>query len=202
MELRAAGVATKTQHDHPEIEIRVTTGFTATTLQLLKEDELDLGLCTLPIKDDANVFETVPLFADDLVAILPPQPETVPEIITPNFFEHSPMIFCNEQSALCRMVTDWFERTGQAPKPVMEFDHVEAIKNAVAVGLGSSIIPNLAVKKLQVGEANVLVRPISPGMLRQIGLVKIRSKHGTDAISTISEALQALRHSPPRSSSL
>ena len=157
-----------------------------------------MGLCAIPIKDNADVFETVPLFADELVAIVPTQLGTLPEIITPTFLAHSPMIFCNKESALCRMVTDWFELTGQAPKPVMEFDNVEAIKSAVAVGLGSSIVPSASVKKLEVGQTNIVVRPISPSMFRQTGLVKLRSKHSTDAISIVYEALLTLRQSARR----
>jgi DNA-binding transcriptional LysR family regulator len=190
------------RHDHPHLEIRVKTGLTATILQLLKEDQLDLGLCAIPIKDNADVFETVPLFADELVAIVPTQLGTLPEIITPTFLAHSPMIFCNKESALCRTVTDWFELTGQAPKPVMEFDNVEAIKSAVAVGLGSSIVPSASVRKLEVGQTNIVVRPISPSMFRQTGLVKLRSKHSTDAISIVYEALLTLRQSAGRPSSV
>ena len=36
---------------------------------MLKANTLDLGLCALPVDDHA--FETVPLFEDELVAILP-----------------------------------------------------------------------------------------------------------------------------------
>ena len=55
--------------DHPQLEINLKTGLTATTLQMLKTNALDLGLCAMPIEDPA--FETIPLFNDDLVAILP-----------------------------------------------------------------------------------------------------------------------------------
>src|SRR5215467_5059621 len=55
--------------DHPQLEINLKAGLTTTTLQMLKTNALDLGLCALPIEDPA--FETVPLFKDELVAILP-----------------------------------------------------------------------------------------------------------------------------------
>jgi DNA-binding transcriptional LysR family regulator len=191
------------RHDHPQIEIRLKTGLTASTLQLLKEDELDLGLCAIPIKYDADVFETVPLFVDELVAILPTERERFPEIITPTFIGRSPMIFCNKESVLCRMVTDWFKAAGQqAPNPVMEFDNVEAIKSAVAVGLGGSIVPSTSVKKLELGQKNITVRPLSPSMFRKTGLVKLRSKRSADALSIVYEALLTLRRSAGSSSSV
>src|SRR6266480_4355039 len=42
--------------DHPQLE-NLKAGLTATTLQMLKTNALDLGLCAIPIEDPA--FETV-----------------------------------------------------------------------------------------------------------------------------------------------
>ena len=39
--------------DHPQLEISIKAGLTATTLQMLKMNALDLGLCALPIEDPA-----------------------------------------------------------------------------------------------------------------------------------------------------
>jgi DNA-binding transcriptional LysR family regulator len=47
--------------DYPSLEINLKGGLTATTLQLLKENALDLGLCAIPVADPA--FEIVPLLA-------------------------------------------------------------------------------------------------------------------------------------------
>src|SRR4051794_8458082 len=55
--------------EHPQLEINLKGGLTATTLALLRTNALDLGLCALPIDDPA--FEVTPLFKDALVAILP-----------------------------------------------------------------------------------------------------------------------------------
>ena len=44
--------------EHPQLEINLKAGLTATTLQMLKANALDLGLCALPIDDPA--FETRP----------------------------------------------------------------------------------------------------------------------------------------------
>src|SRR5438034_2112746 len=55
--------------DYPQLEISLKAGLTANTLQMLKTNALDLGLCALPIKDPA--FQAAVLFDDELVAILP-----------------------------------------------------------------------------------------------------------------------------------
>src|SRR5262247_2861757 len=115
--------------DHPQLEINLKAGLTTTTLEMLKTNALDLGLCALPIEDPA--FETVPLFKDELVAILPAKMTKMPKKVTPEFLSRCPLILVNEESALRRTVHEWLEQAGPPPKPVMEFDHVEAIKSVV-----------------------------------------------------------------------
>jgi DNA-binding transcriptional LysR family regulator len=177
--------------DHPQLEINLKTGFTATTLQMLKTNALDLGLCAIPIEDPA--FETVPLFKDELVAIVPAELGRVPEKVTPAFLCRCPLILGNEGSALRRTITDWLALAGPPPRPFMEFDNVEAMKSVVSVGLGASIVPSISLDARQVATANVLVRPLSPRAGRRVGLVRLRGKQSTDGLELVSAALLALR---------
>jgi DNA-binding transcriptional LysR family regulator len=177
--------------DHPQLEINLKAGLTATTLQMLKTNALDLGLCAIPIEDPA--FETVPLFKDELVAILPATLEHVPKKVTPTFLSRCPLILGSEGSALRRTITDWLALAGPPPRPLMEFDNVEAIKSIVAVGLGASIVPRLSLGAGHVAVANMLVRPLDPRASRRVGLVRLRGKQGTDGMELVSAALLSLR---------
>src|SRR5579862_4597517 len=109
-----------------QLEINLKTGLTTATLQKLKTNALDLGLCALPIAKPA--FEAVPLFKDDLVAILPTNLGPIPKKVTPSFMSRYLLILGNEEPALRRTVTEWLALAGPPPKPVMEFDNVETIK--------------------------------------------------------------------------
>src|SRR5262249_38593157 len=91
--------------DHPQLEINLKADLTTTTLQMLKTNALDLGLCALPIEDPA--FETVPLFKDELVAILPAAFGHVPKTVPPAFLPRCPLILGSENSARRRAITDW-----------------------------------------------------------------------------------------------
>jgi DNA-binding transcriptional LysR family regulator len=177
--------------DHPQLEINLKAGLTTTTLQMLKTNALDLGLCALPIEDPA--FETVPLFNDELVAILPAALGQVPKRVTPAFLSQCPLILGSENSALRRTITDWLALAGPPSRPLMEFDNVEAIKSVVAVGLGASIVPSLSLGGGHVAMANTLVRPLNPRASRRVGLVRLRGKRGTDGMELVSAALLALR---------
>ena len=183
----------KLKTDHPKLEINLKAGLTATTLEMLKTNALDLGLCAIPIEDPA--FETVPLFKDELVAILPTGLGHIPKKVTPAFLSRCPLILGHEELALRRTVSDWLALAGPPPKPVMEFDNVEAIKSLVEVGLGASIVPSLCLGAGHITTANTLVLPLSPRVSRQVGLVHLRGKRSTDGMGLVAAALLALRHS-------
>jgi DNA-binding transcriptional LysR family regulator len=186
--------------DHPQLEINLKAGLTATTLQMLKTNALDLGLCAIPIEDPA--FETVPLFTDELVAILPAQSQRVPKKVTPAFLSQCPLILGSEKSALRRTITDWLALAGPPPRPLMEFDNVEAMKSVVAVGLGASIVPRLSLGAGHIPAANMLVRPLNPRVSRRVGLIRLRGKRSTDGMELVSAALLSLRRQGARSISI
>ncbi len=181
--------------EHPQLEITLKAGLTAATLHLLKTNALDLGICALPVKDPA--FEIIPLFDDELLAIFPASFGALPKKATPDFMVRQPLILGNEASALRQTVMDWLGRSGTAvPKPVMEFDNVEAIKSLVAVGLGASIVPSLSLGPGHVPVDNVRVMPLSPRTSRRVALVQLRSKRTTDGMKIVTKAIRELRPAP------
>jgi DNA-binding transcriptional LysR family regulator len=181
----------KLKTEHPQLEINLKAGLTATTLQMLKANSLDLGLCALPIDDPA--FETVDLFDDELMAILPANQKPVPKKVTPAYLAGCPLILGNEASALRREVMQWLALAGPPPKPVMEFDNVEAIKSLVAVGLGCSIVPSLSLGAGHVPVDDMHVVPLQPRAARRVGLVRLRGKRGADGVKIVAQALMSLR---------
>jgi DNA-binding transcriptional LysR family regulator len=176
---------------HPQLDITLKSGLTATTLRLLKDNQLDLGLCAMPVTDPA--FETVPLFRDELVAIFPGTHKNIPKTVTPSLMAQCPLILGNRQSALRRAVEDWLAPAQSMYTVVMEFDNVDAIKNVVAVGLGSSIVPRLALPEGHMGVRNISIRSLKPRLTRPVALVKLRGKRPTEAVSLVSTALLSLR---------
>jgi len=173
--------------EYPQLEITLKAGLTQETLQMLKANALDLGLCALPVHDPA--FDTTPLFQDELVAILPANLKDVPKNVTPAFLARCPLILGHEDSALRRTVSNWLSQAGPPPKPVMAFDHVEEMKSVVAVGLGASVVPSMCLAPGHVPARNMLVRPLSPPLSRSVGMVRPRNKGSTEAIELVSAAL-------------
>src|SRR5262249_29873450 len=96
--------------DHPQLEISLKAGLTATTLQILKTNALDLGFCALPVHQPG--YQSIPLFDDELVAILPAGLGKAPKRATPAFLARVPLILGNEESALRRAITAWLTAAG------------------------------------------------------------------------------------------
>ena len=181
----------KLKIEHPQLEIQLKAGLTAGTLKMLKANTLDIGLCALPIEDPA--FETVELFDDELVAILPAGLPNIPKKVTPAFLSQTPLILGNEESALRQSVAEWLARAGPPPKPVMTFDNVEAIKSLVAVGMGSSVVPSLCLGSGHVAMKNTVIASLHPRIDRKVGLVKLRNKRSTPAMECVASGLMTLR---------
>jgi DNA-binding transcriptional LysR family regulator len=178
---------------HPQLEIVLKAGLTSATVKAIKTNTLDLGLCALPI-DDAAV-DTVHLFDDELVAIVPKAFGKIPKKATPDFMASCPLILGNEESQLRRSLGAWFAGAATPPKPIMTFDNVEAIKSVVAVGMGASVVPSLCLGKGHVSLGNIAVLPLVPEAKRSVGLVKLRGKEPTDAIQLVTAAIMELRKS-------
>jgi len=176
---------------HPKLELTLKAGMTATTLQMLKTNSLDIGLCALPIEDPA--FHTVPLFEDELYAIFPAGQRIVSKKVTPAFVSQFPLILGSEPAALRRTVTNWFALAGSMPTPIMEFDNVEAIKSMVAAGLGASIVPSLSLGASHVSTKNIHIASLSPKAIRRIGLVQLKDKRTTEGVKLVITALLTLR---------
>jgi DNA-binding transcriptional LysR family regulator len=90
---------------------------------------------------------------------------------------------------------EWLALGGPPPKPVMEFDNVEAIKSLVAVGLGASIVPSMSLGGGHVPADHVRVVRLSPRSSRRVGLVQLRGKRSTAGVKVVAAALLTLRRS-------
>jgi DNA-binding transcriptional LysR family regulator len=172
---------------YPGIEIAVRTGNSGEILEALADNELDVAVVTLPAP--GRSFEVKLLIEDEMVAIFPADDAPV-DRLTPSFFARLPVILLYEPAGNSRRVIDrWFTAGGELAKPGMELGNVEAIKKMVAAGLGSGIIPRLALGE---GDEELKVRSLTPRLHRRIGLVLRRDKVPDKPLKAVIKALSGL----------
>ena len=80
------------------------------------------------------------------------------------------------------------------PDPAMEVEHLEAIKGAVAAGLGGAIVPRMLMRDSRV-EKQVYICSLQPILERTIALVQRRDKPQTPSFDRVRNVILSLAES-------
>ncbi len=180
----------------PGLEIMVNTGTTADILKSLEANALDLALVTLPAP--GRMFAVTPLMTDDVLAVEAADAASLPERVTPAALAKRPLFLEGPNSQTRRVIEGWFRHGGLRVKPAMAVDNVEAIKEMVGVGLGCSVLPGVAVAGAAartISGVALRVKPLSPRLQRELGLVMRRDKVLTRGLRETVKALMRLKRS-------
>ena len=167
----------------PSIEMIVTIGSTPDVLKALERNTLDVGVVTLPVRGRA--FDVTPILDDEFVCIAAADAR-IPAHLTAAAL--APLIQCGT-TGNTRGITDrWFTRGGANPRPVMELESIEAIKQLVAAGFGAAVVPKMAVP-IRGDEPALAVRRLTPRLYRTLAVVVRRDKPRQRAFREVVHAL-------------
>lgn len=183
-------VLRKLRDVHPDIEIVVTSGTTHSISEGLLSNVIDLGVTALPV--EAKELEVIPIRTDPMVAILPTTERSIPDKLTPADVASRTLILEYQRVPHRQLSRAWLQAGGVAARPAMEFDSIEAIKSAVAAGLGMSIVPGPAMD-LAAPVNSVVVRSLDPPLVRKLGLVQRQGRVETPALKLVRDAILTLR---------
>ena len=171
----------------PTLEIVVSTGNTLDVLKAIEENNIDVGLVTLPAP--GRIFQVTPVMEDEFVAIFPAGDAPPKAVTAAALAARSTVLY--EPGAHTRRITDeWCLAGGAVLKPVSELGSVEAIKELVAAGLGCSVLPRMALPAAQVA-GKLVVRSLSPRLYRTLGIVLRRDKPLQRGLREVVAALSA-----------
>ena len=176
----------KLREDHPDVELVVTTGTTQTITERMLENVIDLGFTALPV--DQETFDVIPVRDDAMVAIFSAVTEDIPAVVTPKSLAGRPLILEYHHVNQNRLSRGWLQAGGVAVRPALQFDGIEAIKYAVAAGLGVAIVPSPA---LNGGPPlnSIVARPLDPPLTRTLGLIQRRDKYDDPALRVVREVI-------------
>jgi DNA-binding transcriptional LysR family regulator len=132
---------------HPRIRLELEIGNAARVEELVLDGQLDLGLSEGRAASDALHVEV--FTHDQMVLIIAPghplAQRVTSEGITQAELQALPFIVRERGSGTREVVEDALARRGIAISPVMSLGSTEAIKNAVAEGLGAALVSRLTV---------------------------------------------------------
>ena len=166
---------------HPETQARLTVANSETIENKVADHTLDLGLIESPSHHPNLV--TYVCCEDELVMICAPfSPLSALKTATPKIVAEQPYITRESGSGTRECIDDFFKLNGVNLDEInlaMELGSPEAIKGAVAAGLGVAVVSSTTVdKEVKLGE--LVSVPIDPPLRRQLSLVypqeKFRSK--------------------------
>jgi DNA-binding transcriptional LysR family regulator len=168
------------RREHPEVELHWEIGNTEHIQQLLLDNTLDLALTEGFVEApelEARVFRT-----DELVPISrPDHPLLKQKTVTIEAFLREPLILRETGSGTRAVVERALAGKGLEARPILSLANTEAIKRAVAAGVGVAIVSRLAIDaELAAGQlALVPIRNLS--IQRPLHILQLRGKHPSPA---------------------
>lgn len=176
----------------PQLDLMVNTGNAPEILRAIEDNSLDLGMVTLPPnhKSLGRALDVTPLIDDGFVAITS-RHHPLPDPVTPATLMVQPLVIPEPGGNTRSLIDGWFATAGVTPKPGMELDSVEAIKQLVGAGLGCSVLPGMALATPD-SRRGLEVRGLKPKLTRQLALVLRRDKPLSRGLRETLAALRAL----------
>jgi DNA-binding transcriptional LysR family regulator len=174
----------------PEIDLQLEIANTQHIQQSLLDGMVELALTEGPIEDDE--LESAVFYQDELVAIAPARhPLLNKKRVTVREICREPFILREEGSGTRAVVERALRRKGITVKPLMSLASPEAIKNAVAAGMGLAIVSRLIVAlELQTGLLGVI--PLQDLTIRRpLHLQRVRGRSESPAAAKFLEVLKA-----------
>ena len=180
--LRVARVFLRT---HPHSQLRIRSGHQKEVLEMVAEGEVDMGL--MPYPGRSVDFEFQALFAYERVLITPPGHPLLEEPLTSlDQLAQWPLILMGRETYTRAMLEAGFQRRGTSYEVLVELDSMDMIKRYVALGVGVSVGPRLAIEP----EDREVIGVVSLANLlpvEQAGIVTLLGKTlSTQALSFIS----------------
>lgn len=161
----------------PKVKLRLRVSNSLGVVHMVENNDIDIGLVESPVTNKSLAVEAC--WQDNLVVIVAPDhPLAGQESVHVSELKNYPFVSREEGSGTRCVLSDYLEENNMSMNDLdltMEFGSPEAIKNAVEVGLGISIVSETTlVKELELNTLKAL--KIDPPLHRPFSLVHQRQK--------------------------
>ena len=176
---------------YEHVHIRIRSGGREEVVDMVKEAEVDLGIMPGPEKG-AN-FDFEGLFPYERVLIAPKgHPLLRSTLWSMEQIAQWPLIMMQRGTYTRAIVEEEFRRNGLSYEIVIELDSMDMIKRYVALGLGVSIGPRLAIEPEDLHELGIVsLTTLLP--VEQAGILTLRgralSEHARNFVSVVRKTL-------------
>jgi DNA-binding transcriptional LysR family regulator len=124
---------------NPEVDLRITMGFTNPLIEHVQDYTLDLAIVNGRAKDPS--VEHLPLFEEELVLAASLNVESVETV------EKRTLLVAPFGCAYRARAEQWVQESGLLPFRIMEFGNLEGMLGCVAAGMGITVVPISVIRK-------------------------------------------------------
>lgn len=185
---RLPGLLARYHQQWPAVELELETGTTGKLIERVREFEVDAALVAMPLDQAAlgDLFETVPVFSEELVMLTPREHRPIREV---GDIALSTLIAFERGCAYRAYIEKWYLEHGVRPARVLELGSYHAILACVAAGAGVAVAPR-SVLDLQGDTSNIAVHELPDiGMIET--LLVWRRGHFSSALNALRRTLTA-----------
>jgi len=189
------GVLGEFKRKHPAIELQIEVANTHFVESALLGGTIELGLTEGPL--DSDELDSEVFFEDELVAIAQPgHPLLNRKSVSAREMVREPIILREEGSGTRSVIERALRRRGLRFKTALTLASPEAIKNAVAAGMGIAIVPRLIIgMELKAGSLGVI--PVRDLVIqRPLHMQRLKGRSPSPAIEKFIEMLRKIGTAP------
>ncbi len=164
--------ATSFMKNYPDVDIRVEELLTATTLQRVKDETIDVGIVVGPI-DDPSIRE-IPIYYEKFIAYAHNTPFKTGQVISGADLESADLWLLNEGHCFREQVLNICQNRNLDNVLNYQSGSLEALKRMVDKQGGITLLPELATLDLSESDMNKLHTFKMPTPFREVTLVMKR----------------------------
>ena len=142
------GILREFQQQYPETNLHIKIGESTEVLQMVLDEEVQIGLARYMQHPDVDAFH---LYDEEAVLVAHPRNEfAISGMASMREVAQAPLVLYDPGdpgSSYFSLINRLCREAGVTPKVEMNLDSVEAVKNMVELGLGISFLPRSGVRQ-------------------------------------------------------
>lgn len=157
------------RQEHPQIELELTYEHPETIYQMLRDNEVDLGIVSCP--EHWKNTSVIHLRDEAMALVCTPNHElAVQAAVEPGDLAKWPMVFPETDLPIGRRIRQYFRDHKVAPCVVESFDNLDTIRSAVVATGHLAILPRRVVsRELEAGTLTCVA--LNPTLTRPVGII-------------------------------